>query len=97
MSSRPKSFQRGSSSISESYPRSQWLEHMESSPFSRAEPFSTTSQIFDAAYWRAKEGELARTILASPAVASENMRRFKVMAEKQAAALNQAQEVSTSN
>lgn len=35
--------------------------------------------------------------LASPAVASENMRRFKVMAEKQAAALNQAQEVSTSN
>ena len=30
--------------------------------------FSTTSQIFDAAYWRAKEGELARTILASPGV-----------------------------
>ena len=30
--------------------------------------FSTTSQIFDAAYWRAKEGELARTILASPSV-----------------------------
>ena len=30
--------------------------------------FSTTSQIFDAAYWRAKEGELARTILTSPAV-----------------------------
>lgn len=28
--------------------------------------FSTTSQMFDAAYWRAKEGELARTILASP-------------------------------
>jgi flagellar M-ring protein FliF len=27
--------------------------------------FSTTSQMFDAAYWRAKEGELARTILAS--------------------------------
>lgn len=30
--------------------------------------FSTTSQMFDAAYWRAKEGELARTILASPRV-----------------------------
>jgi flagellar M-ring protein FliF len=28
--------------------------------------FSTTSQMFDAAYWRAKEGELARTILANP-------------------------------
>lgn len=31
--------------------------------------FGTTSQMFDAAYWRAKEGELARTILASPHVA----------------------------
>ena len=30
--------------------------------------FGTTSQMFDAAYWRAKEGELARTIVASPAV-----------------------------
>jgi len=30
--------------------------------------FGTTSQMFDAAYWRAKEGELARTILASPHV-----------------------------
>lgn len=28
--------------------------------------FGTTAQMFDAAYWRAKEGELARTILASP-------------------------------
>ncbi|WP_287188282.1 flagellar basal-body MS-ring/collar protein FliF [Rhodovulum sp.] len=28
--------------------------------------FGTTSQMFDAAYWRAKEGELARTILANP-------------------------------
>ncbi|MEM8787758.1 MAG: flagellar basal-body MS-ring/collar protein FliF [Pseudomonadota bacterium] len=27
--------------------------------------FGTTSQMFDAAYWRAKEGELARTVLAS--------------------------------
>lgn len=30
--------------------------------------FGTTSQMFDAAYWRAKEGELARTILASPTI-----------------------------
>jgi flagellar M-ring protein FliF len=28
--------------------------------------FGTTSQMFDAAYWRAKEGELARTIVTSP-------------------------------
>jgi flagellar M-ring protein FliF len=32
--------------------------------------FGTTAQMFDAAYWRAKEGELARTILANPAVRS---------------------------
>ena len=32
--------------------------------------FSTTSQMFDAAYWRAKEGELARTILSIPSVRS---------------------------
>lgn len=31
--------------------------------------FGTTSQMFDAAYWRAKEGELARTVAASPHVA----------------------------
>ncbi|GGX38310.1 flagellar M-ring protein [Tateyamaria omphalii] len=31
--------------------------------------FGTTSQMFDAAYWRAKEGELARTIVSSPSVA----------------------------
>jgi flagellar M-ring protein FliF len=30
--------------------------------------FGTTAQMFDAAYWRAKEGELARTILSSPHV-----------------------------
>ncbi|MEO0681541.1 MAG: flagellar basal-body MS-ring/collar protein FliF [Pseudomonadota bacterium] len=30
--------------------------------------FGTTAQMFDAAYWRAKEGELARTILALPQV-----------------------------
>ncbi len=28
--------------------------------------FGTTSQMFDAAFWRAKEGELARTIVSSP-------------------------------
>ena len=28
--------------------------------------FGTTSQMFDAAYWRAREGELARTIMAAP-------------------------------
>lgn len=32
--------------------------------------FSTTSDMFDAAYWRAKEGELTRTILAVPGVRS---------------------------
>lgn len=32
--------------------------------------FGTTSQMFDAAYWRAKEGELARTILSSPLIKS---------------------------
>lgn len=32
--------------------------------------FGTTSQMFDAAYWRAKEGELARTIVSNPAVAT---------------------------
>tara|TARA_R110002072_G_scaffold3206_10_gene23884 strand:- start:7669 stop:9228 length:1560 start_codon:yes stop_codon:yes gene_type:complete len=31
--------------------------------------FGTTSQMFDAAYWRAKEGELARTIVSNPHVA----------------------------
>jgi flagellar M-ring protein FliF len=30
--------------------------------------FGTTSQMFDAAYWRAKEGELSRTIIASPSI-----------------------------
>lgn len=32
--------------------------------------FATTSEMFDATYWRAKEGELARTILATPGVRS---------------------------
>lgn len=31
--------------------------------------FGTTSQMFDAAYWRAKEGELARTIVANSQIA----------------------------
>ncbi|MCP5036725.1 MAG: flagellar M-ring protein FliF [Rhodobacteraceae bacterium] len=30
--------------------------------------FGTTSQMFDAAYWRAQEGELARTIVSNPAI-----------------------------
>lgn len=30
--------------------------------------FATTSEMFDAAYWRAKEGELARTIVATPGI-----------------------------
>ena len=34
----------------------------------RLSGFSATSDMFNAAYWRAKEGELARTILASPGV-----------------------------
>lgn len=32
--------------------------------------FGTTAQMFDAAYWRAREGELARTILAWPQIKS---------------------------
>jgi len=32
--------------------------------------FGTTSQMFDAAYWRAKEGELARTLVSSPNITS---------------------------
>ena len=32
--------------------------------------FGTTAQMFDAAYWRAKEGELARTIVASTLIRS---------------------------
>lgn len=32
--------------------------------------FGTTSQMFDATYWRAKEGELARTIMAVPSIQS---------------------------
>lgn len=32
--------------------------------------FGTTSQMFDAAYWRAKEGELARTIVSNPHIST---------------------------
>lgn len=32
--------------------------------------FGTTSQMFDAAYWRAKEGELARSIITNPNIKS---------------------------
>ena len=32
--------------------------------------FGTTSQMFDAAYWRAKEGELARTVVANPRISA---------------------------
>lgn len=32
--------------------------------------FGTTAQMFNAAYWRAKEGELARTIVSHPAITS---------------------------
>jgi flagellar M-ring protein FliF len=36
----------------------------------RLDGFGATSEMFAAAYWRAKEGELARTILAAPGVRS---------------------------
>ena len=35
--------------------------------------FGTTSQMFDAAYWRAKEGELARTLAGSAGIKSERV------------------------
>lgn len=38
--------------------------------FENLNGFSTTSDIFDVTYWRAMEGELARTILATPGVKS---------------------------
>ena len=54
--------------------------------------FGTTAQMFDAAYWRAKEGELARTILASPNIraarvhiSSSNARPFGRTADVSAA------------
>ncbi|MEO1577166.1 MAG: flagellar basal-body MS-ring/collar protein FliF [Pseudomonadota bacterium] len=53
--------------------------------------FGTTAQMFDAAYWRAKEGELARTIVASPGIrtarvhiSSQTNRPFGTAAERAA-------------
>ena len=43
--------------------------------------FGTTSQMFDAAYWRAKEGELARTILAVPQVRAARVHIAKAVAQ----------------
>ena len=44
--------------------------------------FSTTSELFDATYWRAKEGELARTILSSSNIQSV---RVHIAANRQTA------------
>lgn len=52
--------------------------------------FGTTSQMFDAAYWRAKEGELARTILASP-----HIRSARVHISTQASRAFQRENVAT--
>ncbi len=43
--------------------------------------FGTTSQMFDAAYWRAKEGELARTILAVPSIRAARVHIAKAPAQ----------------
>ncbi len=43
--------------------------------------FGTTAQMFDAAYWRAKEGELARTILSSPMVRAARVHIANASAE----------------
>lgn len=54
--------------------------------------FGTTSQMFDAAYWRAKEGELARTALAMP-----NVRMARVhIASPQGGAFQRGQDISAS-
>lgn len=42
--------------------------------------FGTTSQMFDAAYWRAKEGELARTIAGSPGISNARVHIAQVSA-----------------
>lgn len=54
--------------------------------------FGTTSQMFDATYWRAKEGELARSILASPSISSARVH----IAQKQASVFSQTQNVTAS-
>ncbi|MFA3919239.1 flagellar basal-body MS-ring/collar protein FliF [Ruegeria hyattellae] len=43
--------------------------------------FGTTSRMFDAAYWRAKEGELARTLVAGPHVAQARVHIANNMGE----------------
>ncbi|WP_050524739.1 flagellar basal-body MS-ring/collar protein FliF [Pseudorhodobacter wandonensis] len=43
--------------------------------------FGTTSQMFDAAYWRAKEGELARTIVAAPAIRAARVHIAQVQSQ----------------
>ena len=43
--------------------------------------FGTTAQMFDAAYWRAKEGELARTIVSSPMVRAARVHIANASAE----------------
>jgi flagellar M-ring protein FliF len=54
--------------------------------------FGTTSQMFDAAYWRAKEGELARTIAASPHIRAARVH----LANPSADPFQPAQEVTAS-
>jgi len=39
--------------------------------------FAMTSDMFDTTYWRAKEGELARTLLAMPSVRSRPLAAFQ--------------------
>ena len=43
--------------------------------------FGTTAQMFDAAYWRAKEGELARTIVSSPMIRAARVHIANASAE----------------
>lgn len=54
--------------------------------------FSTTSQMFDATYWRAREGELARTILATPGVKSARVH----IAQSRAAPFRRAERATAS-
>ena len=56
--------------------------------------FGTTTEMFDATYWRAKEGELARSVLAIPGIiearvhlANAKRRAFARQAESQSAAV----------
>jgi flagellar M-ring protein FliF len=54
--------------------------------------FGTTSQMFDAAYWRAREGELARTIISSPHIRAARVH----IANPSADPFDPAQEVTAS-